>query len=132
MGQPRHGQHKLTKWLESTKRYALFSGQLVCFQGSELSEKPDLLREMLCAIPPFLGERIRCLAPILGESHDSGHSPGLDATAKRQEIPERFMDDSRGMFQIAEQGSFRANLDESPRYLSLNPSTCGPLAQKWW
>ena len=70
---------------------------------------PDLRHEMLCAIPPFLGERIRCLALIPGESSHSGHSPGLDAMAKRREIPERFEVDSRGMFQIAKQGSIWAS-----------------------
>src|SRR2546422_642018 len=34
---------------------------------------------MLCAIPPSLFlEKIFCLARIIGESHGSGHDPGLD------------------------------------------------------
>jgi hypothetical protein len=73
------------------------------------SSVPPLLRhEMLCAIPPSLGERICHPAPILGESHYSGRNPGLDAMAKRLEIPERTVGDSRDMLQIAEQGSIWA------------------------
>ena len=72
------------------------------------SVPPLLRREELGAIPPFLGERISHPAMILGESHSSGRDPSLDAMAKRGEIPERFQGDSRGMLQIAEQGSLWA------------------------
>ena len=37
--------------------------------------------EVRCARPPLLEEKIFCLAGILGETGDSGHSPGLDQVA---------------------------------------------------
>ena len=46
-----------------------------------VQEKPDkpLLRcEVRCARPPLLEEKIFCLVVIMGETGDSGHSPGLD------------------------------------------------------
>ena len=54
-------------------------------------------REMVCAIPPFFGDRISYPALIVGESHDLGHDSGLEAMAKRWKIPEGFLGEIRGM-----------------------------------
>ena len=35
-------------------------------------------REVRCARPPLLLEKICCLAVIMDETGDSGHNPGLD------------------------------------------------------
>ena len=47
--------------------------------------------------PPFFGEVTRCLAGFLGESRDSGRTPGVDRRAKLAIIsakPERFSGES--------------------------------------
>jgi len=47
------------------------------FVGPECSPQPLLRREVRCAIPLLL-EKICYLAVIMGETGDSGHSPGLE------------------------------------------------------
>ena len=54
--------------------------------------------------PPCFDERISCPALIMGKSHDSGHNTGLDAIAKRREIPERFVGEIEGVSQNRDQG----------------------------
>src|SRR4029077_19029482 len=56
-------------------------------------------------VPLFLGERIRCQAPILGESHNSGHNPGLAEMAKRREIPRTWPGRNRRRFSDSRSGA---------------------------
>src|SRR5207244_13599241 len=65
-------------------RQSGLSNQCDFCSDSELSmicRSPLLCREVCCARPPLLEEKTCCLATIMGETGDSGHSPGLDHMA---------------------------------------------------
>jgi len=76
---------------------------------TEKGETTCVSRGVVAKTPYFL-ETISCLALILGETGDSGHSPCLDDSGKKTTIPNKFRESLRRVSRIefrADNGRFR-------------------------